>query len=177
MTLLGLRNIKKLTTMKKLILSLCVAAGLFSCTSEADQNAIKGAANVAYYGRVWEVAINEGRTNILDSAYVENAVLHTVPEVKGKANCKAYYENFVTGFTERQFIVKEIFADGDKLVKYWQFKGKHTGNFFGIPATGKSVDVIGCTIAKMKDGKIAEEQDFMDNVVLMTQLGLMPAAK
>jgi hypothetical protein len=29
----------------------------------------------------------------------------------------------------------------------------------------------------MKDGKIAEEQDFMDNMVLMTQLGLMPAAK
>jgi hypothetical protein len=27
----------------------------------------------------------------------------------------------------------------------------------------------------MKDGKITEEQDFMDNVVLMTQLGLMPA--
>ena len=163
--------------MKKLILSLCVAAGLFSCTSESDQNDIVGKANVAYYGRVWEVAINEGRTNILDSAYVEDAVLHTVPEVKGKANCKAYYENFVTGFTERQFTVKEIFADGDKLVKYWQFKGKHTGNFFGIPATGKSVDVIGCTIVKMKDGKIAEEQDFMDNMVLMTQLGLLPASK
>ncbi len=163
--------------MKKLILSLCVAASLFSCTSEADQNAIVGKANVAYYSRVWEVAINEGRTNILDSAYVDDAVLHTVPEVKGKANCKAYYENFVTGFSERQFTVKEIFADGDKLVKYWQFKGKHTGSFFGIPATGKSVDIIGCTIAKMKDGKIAEEHDFMDNMVFMQQLGLLPAAK
>ena len=83
--------------MKKIILSICVAAGLFSCTSEADQKAKVGAENVAYYSRVWEVAINEGRTNILDSAYTEDAVLHTVPEVKGKANCKAYYENFVSG--------------------------------------------------------------------------------
>ena len=158
--------------MKKLILTLCVAASLFSCTSEADQNAIKAAANVAYYSRVWEVAINEGRTNILDSAYVDDAVLHTVPEVKGKANCKAYYANFVTGFSDRQFIVKEIFADGDKLVKYWQFKGKHTGNFFGIPATGKSVDVIGCTIATIIGGKITEEQDFFDNLEFFKQLGL-----
>ena len=70
--------------------------------------------------------------------------------------------------------VKEIFADGDKLVKYWQFKGKHTGPFFGIPATGKDVDVSGVTIAKMKDGKIAEEQDFMDNLEFMQQLGLIP---
>ena len=120
--------------MKKIILTLCVAAGLVSCTSEADQNAIKGTANVAYYSRVWEVAVNEGRTNILDSAYTDDAVLHTVPEVKGKAACKAYYSNFVTGFSDRQFIVKEMFADGDKLVKHWQFKGKHTGDFFGIPA-------------------------------------------
>jgi steroid delta-isomerase-like uncharacterized protein len=163
--------------MKKILLSLGVAAGLFSCTSEADQKAKVAAENVAYYSRVWEVAINEGRTNILDSAYTEDAVLHTVPEVKGKANCKAYYSNFVTGFSDRQFIVKEIFADGDKLVKYWQFKGKHTGDFFGIPVTGKTVDVLGCTIAKMKDGKIAEEQDFMDNMVFMQQLGILPAAK
>ena len=120
------------------------------------------------------MVINEGRSNILDSAYVDDAVLHTIPEVKGKANAKAYYENYITGFSNRKFTVKEIFADGDKLVKYWQFKGKHTGPFFGILATGKDVDVSGVTIAKMKDGKIAEEQDFMDNLEFMQQLGLIP---
>ncbi len=161
----------------KTILSVLLAASLLACTSENDKNAAKGKENIAFYSRVWEVAINEGRTNILDSAYTDDAVLHTVPETKGKANAKAYYENYVTGFSERQFIIKEIFADGDKLVKYWQFKGKHTGTFFGIPATGKSVDVIGSTIVTMKDGKIAEEQDFMDNMVFMQQLGLLPAAK
>jgi len=161
--------------MKKLILPLLIFTLLFgACQSENDKKAALSKANVDYYSRVWEVAINEGRTNILDSAYVEDAVLHTVPEIKGKAKAKAYYENFVLGFSERQFIVKEIFADGDKLVKYWQFKGKHTGPFFGIPATGKTVDVVGCTIAKMKDGKIAEEQDFMDNLEFMQQLGLIP---
>jgi steroid delta-isomerase-like uncharacterized protein len=162
---------------KKTILTVLLAASVLACTSENDKNAAIGKENVTYYTRVWDVVINEGRTNILDSAYTDDAILHTVPEVKGKANAKAYYENYVTGFSERQFIIKEIFADGDKLVKYWQFKGKHTGTFFGIPATGKSVDVLGTTIVTMKDGKIAEEQDFMDNMVFMQQLGLLPAAK
>lgn len=160
--------------MKKTIISLCLILALVSCNSENDKNAELSKKNIEYYSRVWDVAINEGRINILDSAYVENAVLHTVPEVKGKANAKAYYENYIVGFSDRKFIVKEIFADGDKLVKYWQFKGKHTGTFFGIPATGKDVDVIGCTIAKMKDGKIAEEQDFMDNLDFMQQIGIIP---
>lgn len=160
--------------MKKIILSLCVLSVLASCKSENDTKAELSKSNIAYYSNVWEVAINEGRTNILDTAYVDDAVLHTVPEIKGKANAKAYYDNFVTGFSERKFVIKQIFADGDQLVKYWQFTGKHTGPFFGIPATGKSVDVIGCTIVKMKDGKIAEEQDFMDNLEFMQQLDIIP---
>jgi predicted ester cyclase len=60
------------------------------------------------------------------------------------------------------------------LTKFWQFKGKHTGNFFGIPATNKDVDVIGCTIATIENGVITEERDFMDNLEFFRQLGLMP---
>ena len=153
---------------------ICVITGLVSCKSTNDKNAELSKKNVEYYSHVWEVAINEGRINILDSAYVDDAVVHAVPEVKGKANARAYYENYVTGFSNRKFIVKEIFADGYRLVKHWEFKGKHTGTFFGIPATGKDIDVFGVTIAKMRDGKIAEEQDFMDNLEFMQQLGLMP---
>jgi predicted ester cyclase len=59
-------------------------------------------------------------------------------------------------------------------VKYWRFTGTHTGVFFGIPATGKKVDLIGCTITKMVNGKITEENDFFDNLEFLQQLGLMP---
>ena len=158
--------------MKKLVIALTAFTMLFSCKSVSEENEKVEKENIAFYSRVWEVAINEGRTNILDTAYADNVVLHTVPEIKGKVAAKAYYANYVTGFSDRQFIIKETFASGNKLVKYWQFKGKHTGDFFGIPATGKSVDVIGCTIATIIDGKITEEQDFFDNLEFFKQLGL-----
>lgn len=163
---------QKSKPMKKIVLSIIVCASIFGCTSTSEQNEKVAAENVANYGHVWDVVINEGRSNILDTAYAENVVLHTVPETKGKAAAKAYYENYITGFSDRQFIVKESFASGNKLVKYWQFKGKHTGPFFGIPATGKTVDVIGCTIATIIDGKITEEQDFFDNLEFFKQLGI-----
>tara|TARA_B110000967_G_C18600985_1_gene419224 strand:- start:53 stop:226 length:174 start_codon:yes stop_codon:yes gene_type:complete len=56
-------------------------------------------------------------------------------------------------------------------VKHWNFKGTHTGDFFGIPATGKKVDIDGVNLVKMKDGKIAQEQDFMDNLLFNQQQG------
>ena len=160
--------------MKKTIIAVLVLVCSMSSVNVFAQKADQASKNIKFYSKVWDVVINEGRVNILDTAYAENAVLHTVPETKGKANCIAYYANYVTGFSNRKFIVKETFAQGNKLVKYWQFKGKHTGTFFGIPATNKDVDVIGCTIATIVNGKITEEQDFFDNLEFLQQLGLMP---
>ena len=160
--------------MKKTLFTLLVSISLFGCNNESAKKEQIAMDNIKFYTRVWDVAINEGRVNILDTAYADEVVLHTVPETKGKAAAKAHYENFVTGFTEREFLIKDIFAQGDKLVKHWVFKGKHTGVFFGIPATGKTISLQGCTIAKIVDGKITEEQDFFDNLDFLQQLGLMP---
>ncbi len=152
------------------LMALCT----LTATAVSAQKIDQATKNMKEYNRVWDVVINEGRINILDSAYSENAMLHTAPATMGKANCIAYYGNYITGFSNRKFTVKESIAQGNKVVKYWNFKGKHTGNFFGIPATNKEVDVIGCTIATVVNGKITEEQDFMDNLEFFRQLGLMP---
>ena len=161
--------------MKKLILLLFIGASVFVSKNVHAQKKQSEANNLKFYGRVWDVVVNEGRINILDTAFADDVVLHhTKPETKGKAGAIAYYSNYVTGFSDRKFTVVESFAKGEKLVKYWRFTGTHTGVFFGIPATGKKVDVIGCTITKMVDGKITEENDFFDNLEFLQQLGLMP---
>ncbi|MFA9205175.1 MAG: ester cyclase [Burkholderiaceae bacterium] len=165
--------------MKKLLSVILLSTMLFACNNQSANNndAAKKEQlendNVKFYDHVWDVVINKGNVNFLDTAYTADVVLHTVPEIKGKDSAKAYYANYVTGFSNREFIVKEIFAKGDRVVKYWQFKGTHTGPFFGIPATGKTVDVIGCTIAKVVDGKITEEQDFFDNYEFLKQIGIV----
>lgn len=160
--------------MKKIIIVLAISMSLFACKSDADKNEKIAQDNIKLYSKVWDEVINEGKVSVLDTAYAPNVVLHTVPEIKGVANAKAYYANYVTGFSNREFIVKETFAQGNKLTKYWIFKGKHTGDFFGIPATGKTINVEGCTIATIVNGKITEERDFFDNLEFLRQLGLMP---
>jgi predicted ester cyclase len=160
--------------MKKHFIVAILGVFILSSSSLFAQKESIANKNIKFYSRVWDVVINEGRINILDTAYAEGIILHTIPETKGKANCIAYYQNYITGFSNRQFIIRETFAQGNKLTKFWQFKGKHTGNFFGIPATNKDVDVIGCTIATIENGVITEERDFMDNLEFFRQLGLMP---
>tara|TARA_R110002049_G_scaffold2179_1_gene15715 strand:+ start:9821 stop:10699 length:879 start_codon:yes stop_codon:yes gene_type:complete len=131
--------------------------------------------NIKMYTQVWDKIINNGKLDeINDTNFDENITMIYSPEnVVGIQNFKDYYSNFITGFSDVKFTIVDVFGQNDKIVKHWNFKGTHSGDFFGIPATGKTVDIEGTTLVKMKDGKIAQEQDFMDNMVFMQQLGIL----
>lgn len=127
------------------------------------------------YEQVWSDIVNKGQIELInDKNFDPNVVqINNTGNLEGITAFRDYYQNFLTGFSDIKFTVKNIFGQDNKIVKHWNFTGKHTGDFFGIPATGKRVGVEGVTLVKMKDGRIAQEQDFMDNGVLMQQLGLV----
>lgn len=147
-----------------------------NCTSVQQQKTDSVAANIKMYTNTWDEIMNKGKLELFnDSNFTKDVVFHMKPaNVVGIDSARAFYANFLTGFSSIQFTMVDVFGQGDKIVKHWNFKGIHTGDFFGIPATGKAVDLDGSTIVLMRDGKIAEEQDFFDNMDFMTQLGLMP---
>ena len=60
--------------MKKLIFGLLVTASLISCNNESAKREQLVNDNVKFYGHVWDVAIVEGRVNILDTAYSADVV-------------------------------------------------------------------------------------------------------
>ena len=135
-------------------------------------------ANIKMYTHVWDEIINKGKLDMFnDSNFTKDVVMHASPtDVVGIDSARAYYANYLTGFSNINFTIKDVFGQGDKLVKHWNFAGTHTGVFFGIPATGKKVSLDGVTLVRMSNGKIAEERDFFDNLDFMTQLGLMSSA-
>jgi len=133
--------------------------------------------DIKMYTATWDEIINNGKLDMFNETnFDKDITLVMSPEnMVGNENVKAFYANYIKGFSNIEFTIVDVFGQGDKIVKHWNFKGKHTGDFFGIPATGKLVDLDGVTLVKMKDGKIAREQDFMDNMELMQQLGLLSA--
>ena len=156
--------------MKTTILTLFTTVLLF--TSCVNQQVEK---NIKMYSNVWDEIINNGKLDLFnDTNFDPNITLIMSPEnVVGIEATKDFYANYLTGFSNIEFTIVDVFGQDDKIVKHWNFKGTHSGDFFGIPPTGKSVDLDGTTLVKMKDGKIAEEQDFMDNMLFMQQLGIL----
>ena len=133
------------------ILFLLIAVCISSCNNENKQLAD----NINMYSNTWDEIINNGKLELFDNTrFDEDITLIMSPEnVKGIDNVKDFYANYITGFSNITFTIVDVFGQGDKIMKHWNFKGTHSGDFFGIPATGKMVDIDGVTLVQMKNGK------------------------
>ena len=159
--------------MKTRILTLSLLLIGAVCTAQSDK---KVSANIEKYTDTWHAILIDGKTEQFNTDnFTADVVMHAEPEnTVGIAPMREYYQHFFTGFPGFEFDIVDIFGQGDKLVKHWHFKGVHTGEFFGIPATGRTVELEGTTLVEMRGGKIAAEHDFMDHMSLFSQLGLLP---
>ncbi|MEV6191784.1 ester cyclase [Streptomyces sp. NPDC051920] len=74
------------------------------------------------------------------------------------------------------FTIDDQIAEGDRVCSRWTWSGTHTGDFMGIPASGKQVSMTGTTIFRCnEDGKIAEGWWEYDRLGLMADLGALDA--
>jgi hypothetical protein len=65
-------------------------------------------------------------------------------------------------------------AEGDLVAGYETWRGTHTGEFFGIPASGRPVTFKVNDIIRVANGKIVEHWAVTDNLSLMQQIGAIP---
>jgi predicted ester cyclase len=71
--------------------------------------------------------------------------------------------------------VQDLLASGDKVVARVMATGTSQGDFMGMPATGKSIDVQLLDIMRFgDDGPVREPWGVMDSLTMMQQLGLVP---
>jgi predicted ester cyclase len=85
-------------------------------------------------------------------------------EVLSRLSTPAYFEltagmlNFVNStFAEHVLEIKELIAEGNNVMARMHSKGRHTGEFFGVPGTGRQwEDNEGAVIFRLEDGKVAD---------------------
>ncbi len=75
-------------------------------------------------------------------------------------------------FSDAAWMPIEMLADGDKYAMALEFSGVHTGEFMGIPATGKKVSVRHLHFFRVKDGKAIEHWGARDELTLLEQIGV-----
>jgi steroid delta-isomerase-like uncharacterized protein len=108
-----------------------------------------------------------------------NDVIHhfnSAPEpIVGLAANKAFNAALFRGFPDIQHRLEDTIAEGNSVVYRTTLKGTHTGEFMGLPPTGKSVVINDFTLLRIAEGKIVEWWYDCNLLAVMQQLGLMSA--
>ena len=93
-----------------------------------------------------------------------------------KDGVKAFFQMQLAAFPDLRMDVQDVVADGSKVVARVRYTGTQHGEFMGMPATGKSVDVQVIDIFRFgDDGRVSEHWGVFDQLTMMQQLGLVPA--
>jgi len=150
---------------------------ILSCNNESKKDTVTDAnaqleKDIEMYVNLWDDFLFNRDPSVINSKnFTEDCIVVTANgDIVGIEATKAFYSNYLSGFTEIEWEIKETFGQGNKLIKHYNFKGKHTGDFFGIPASGNYLDLSGTTIVTMRDGKIAKEHDFFNMQTILDQL-------
>jgi predicted ester cyclase len=105
--------------------------------------------------------------------------LESLEEVAGGEIAEAarrWIGPFRESFPDFRMEVREVIAEGDKVVGYFKCSGTHQGNWRGIPPSGKRFeDVDEVYIFRVEHRKLSSAIAVVeDNLTRMRQLGIQP---
>jgi steroid delta-isomerase-like uncharacterized protein len=125
-----------------------------------------------YFEEVW----NEGKVEVLDQIMSPDYINHSpsLPDPRpGPADLKPIVLAMRDGIADLHYEILDMVATADKVAIHLRVTGTHTGPLFGIPATGRQIDVHQMQIEWIRGGKIWQHWRITDELRLMRQLGVV----
>jgi steroid delta-isomerase-like uncharacterized protein len=92
----------------------------------------------------------------------------------GPAGYLAIMEMMRGGFPDIQWTLEEMMAEGERVAARFTMRGTHQGTFFGVPPTGKKIEVSAMNLYRLSGGQFVEEHGQPDLRGLLQQIGAVP---
>jgi len=90
--------------------------------------------------------------------------------MSGRETWRHGAETMLLAFPDIAARIDDIFAADDRVAARLTFRGTHSGDFLGTPATGRTVEYVSHEFYRVADGLLAEEWICSDTATLMRQL-------
>ena len=120
-----------------------------------NQNLESNKALIVRFDKECVETIND---NLLDELVSETFVNHVAPEgANGRESFRHYIREVLhTGLSDIRLDTYRQIAENDFVVSQKTLTATHSGNFLGIPATGKRIEMELMEIIRLENGQYAE---------------------
>ncbi len=107
--------------------------------------------------------------------YAPNAIVSspTGGVLEGRDEIEHVARKWFHAFPDIKFGSEDVLIDGDRVVQIARVSGTHGGEFFGVPATGRKVDVVFALVMTVADGHITHERRILDFTGVLVQVGVL----
>ena len=120
-------------------------------------------------------AFNRGNLSVLEKViHPEYQYWSPDNQLKGIGQLAEFIRAFRGAFPDLSLQIDDFFSSNDRTCTAFTLKGTHEQDFMGIPATKRSVEVHGMVASRIKDNKIVEDRELLDNLTFFHQLGIVP---
>jgi steroid delta-isomerase-like uncharacterized protein len=125
-----------------------------------------------FYEELWRQGDLGAIPELVAEDFVDHHPLRGAPP--GREGLAALVTTWRTAFPDMRETCEDLISEGDKVVGRFTMRGTQSGEFMGIPPTGRSVTMSGIDIVRVAGGRIVEFWYGEHLLELMQQLGAVP---
>ena len=132
-------------------------------------------ANKAIVRRFIEEVFNAGDAAAVDELVDPGFTPHSWGDMPaGPDALKQAMKRVFAGLSDNRMKIEDTIAEGDRVAVRLTSRALHTGDFMGMPASGKAYTIGEIHIFRVRDGRIVEHWREADMLGMLQQLGVIP---
>jgi steroid delta-isomerase-like uncharacterized protein len=92
----------------------------------------------------------------------------------GREANRQFWTAFFAALPDVTATMEDLVVSGDRVVGRFTYRGTHTNELMGIPATGSAVELRSIDIWRVDDGMFVEHWDELNLLEVFQQIGALP---
>ena len=137
-----------------------------------------GSTDAATIGRAYFEAVADRDVDAMVALWEPGGIdeLHGLASLRAPDQIREWFGDVFAAVPDCRFEVLDLLAGGDKVAVRWQMTGSFVGDarFEGLIATGAGIEITGCDVLTVRDGKIQHNDAYMNGAQMARQVGALP---
>lgn len=136
------------------------------------------AQDAAAVARAYFAAVTARDLDLMETFYAPggSGEIHGLVELRVPGNYRDWFGALFRAFPDFEFEVLDLIAGEETVAVRWRATGTFSGDapFEGLQPNGRTVDVQGCDVLRIADGRIQRNNAYMNGAEMARQLGALP---
>ena len=129
-------------------------------------------------GRAYFEAVGARDLDAMTALWEPGAIdeIHGLASMRAPEEIHEWFSNTFRAVPDFGMEILDLIASGEKVAVHWHMTGTFSGDarFEGAIATGEKIDISGCDVLTVRNGRIVRNDAYMNGMQMARQLGVFP---